>query len=554
MTPEEIFAVMTRDGDVVRDVFDAHVAAQPDKLFIHHGDSDTSLSFAEVRARADRMAAGLAALGVGKGDHVSVHAKDALVSALAMFAIWRCGAVFAPLNYNLRGSFLAYQISDTGPKVIIADAEGVQIVNDHRADLPAFTLVGPGGDIATLDGTEVPDVPLSPTDPAAIIYTSGTTGPAKGVKLGHRWINQYCFGSRISNSEEDVFHCDLPMYHVGGAFSIFARAAWMGASIGLWDRFSATTFWDRIARVGATAATLLDVMIPHILSQPATTEDRNNTLNKVHIQPYSVRHHEFAQRFGVDFITVGFGQTESGSVFGAVIDEFPGEEGTPPAYWRGPSKADYLAAAREVGRPIFDGREDLPKGLMGQPSRLLEVAALDEEDMPVPDGTVGQLCIRPRFPAMLLQEYINKPEATLKVLRNCWFHTGDAVRRRAEDGHYVFIDRMGGFFRVRGENVSSFEVESVLVRIAGVRAVAAVPVPASAGEEDDIAVFLECEDGVSLSEEQVRQHAAAEMPRYMHPRHIRFVSALPVTPTNKIEKYKLRTGLLQELAAMEERT
>ena len=547
MTPEELFIRMTEGGDVVRDVFDRHVAAQGDKLFLYHGDSDTRLSYADVRARTDRMAAGLAALGVGPGDHVSVHARDALVSALAMFAIWRCGAVFAPVNYNLRGDFLRYQIRDTAPKVLIADAEGTALVQDHRDGLPEFVLAGPGGDVETLDGTEVPQVALAHDDPAAIIYTSGTTGPAKGVKLGHRWINQYCFNARILNSGDDVFHCDLPLYHVGGAFSILARAAWLGSSIGIWDRFSATTFWDRIGSVGASCATLLDVMIPHILSQPASG-DRPNTLNKVHIQPYTTRHHEFARRFGVDFMTVGFGQTESGSIFGGVLDEFPDGQGTPPDLWKGLSPEDYRATARAIERPIFDGRTDLPKGMMGAPSGLVEVAALDEDDMPVAPGHVGQLCIRPRYPAMILQDYINKPEATLKVLKNCWFHTGDAVRQLPDSANYVFVDRMGGFFRVRGENVSSFEVESVMLRHPGVRAAAAVPVPAQAGEEDDIAVFLELEDGAQPDEAAVRAHAAAEMPPYMRPRHIRFITALPVTPTNKIEKYKLRASPLAELA------
>lgn len=547
MTPQDVFARMTEGGDVVRDVFNRHATETPDRLFLYHGDTDTRLSYGQVRARTDRIAAGLVAKGVGKGDHVSVHSRDALTSALSMFAIWRCGAVFAPVNYNLRGDFLTYQIRDTSPKVLIADAEGLEIVADHRASLADFDLTG----LDALDGDDVPDVPLTGSDAAAIIYTSGTTGPAKGVKLGHRWINQYCFNPRVLNTAEDAFHCDLPLYHVGGAFSILARAAWLGSPIGIWDRFSATAFWDRIAAVGASCATLLDVMIPHIMSQTPAKSDPANTLNKVHIQPYTTRHHDFARRFGVDFMTVGFGQTESGSVFGGILDEFPDGQGTPPELWKGLAKDDYRAMGRALGRPIFDGRTDLPKGIMGAPSPLVEVAALDEDDMPVPPGEVGQLCIRPRFPAMILQEYINKPEATLNVLRNCWFHTGDAVRNLPDSDQYVFVDRMGGFFRVRGENVSSFEVESIFLAYPGVRAVAAVPVPAKTGEEDDIAIFVEFEEGVTADEAALRDHATERMPSYMRPRHIRFVDALPVTPTNKIEKYKLRTALMADLSAKE---
>jgi Acyl-CoA synthetases (AMP-forming)/AMP-acid ligases II len=102
----------------------------------------------------------------------------------------------------------------------------------------------------------------------------------------------------------------------------------------------------------------------------------------------------------------------------------------------------------------------------------------------LPPGQVGQLAFRPRFPGLLLQEYFRKPEATIKVFRTCWFHTGDACKQLDDgSGLYCFVDRMGGFFRVRGENVSSFEVEALIASHAKVRAAAAVPIPAKVGSE-----------------------------------------------------------------------
>jgi len=434
LSPEVVFNRMTKDGDVLLHALDAHAARQPDKLLLHYGDEDLDLSYAQFAARTRRMAAQLAAQGVGPGDHVSVLSQNALITALSMFAVWRLGAVFAPVNYNLRGGFLSYQIGDTGPKAVIADAPGVELLSAMRDDLPPLTLIGPGGDIEAYESDgPLPETPeLGATDTAAIIYTSGTTGPAKGVRLGHRWINQYCYTARDLNTADDVIHCDLPLYHVGGAFNLFGRAVWTGCTTGLWDRFSATAYWDRIEKVGASVTTLLDVMIPHIMSQPEAPRDQANTLNKVHIQPYTPRHQAFARRFGVDFISVGFGQTESGSVFSAIIDEFPDGQGTPEALWRGLGKDDYRQRLDAIGRPRFDGREDLPKGIMGAPVPFFEVAALDENDMPVAEGQVGQLCLRPRFPEMILQGYLNKPEATLKVLRNCWFphRRRDPLHRR----------------------------------------------------------------------------------------------------------------------------
>jgi len=223
-------------------------------------------------------------------------------------------------------------------------------------------------------------------------------------------------------------------------------------------------------------------------------------------------------------------------------------QGTPVSMWKGLHKKDYVASCKSSGRLVVNGREPLPKGFMGLPNPLLEVAILDEDDNACPPGVVGQLAFRPRFPGLLLDSYFRKPDVTIRVLRNCWFHTGDACKESTDgSGTYLFIDRMGGFFRVRGENVSSYEVEFLIASHPSVRACAAVPLPALVGDEDDIAVFVELKEGLTLSESQLRVHVIKVMPKFMQPKHIRFVTALPITPTNKIEKYKLKQLILSEL-------
>ncbi|MDF2231744.1 AMP-binding protein [Albimonas sp. CAU 1670] len=572
--PAALLDLLTRDGEIILDKLDQAAAAHPDKVFLHYGEDGTQVTYGEAARRASRMAAGLAHAGVRPGDRVAVLTRNALVTALSMFAIWRAGAIFAPVNFNLTGALLSYQLTDADPRLLITDASFLEtleaIAGDWRAERTVLHIPGPGAhgeiegqaetvarlapaDAIRLDALErdeaPPQVERGPHDPCSIIYTSGTTGPAKGVLQTYRWINQYTQMFRGFDAPEDVIYCDLPLYHVGGAYFMLGRAVWNGNTVGLWDRFSPARFWDRVHEVGATAGILLDVMVPRLMAQPPTDDDRAHTLRKIHIQPYSAQHHAFAERFGIDFMTVGFGQTEAGHVFSALIDEFPDAEAKPEEWRRGLTKAEVRARAAETGRILYDGREDLPKGIMGSPSPLYEVAVLDEDDRPVAAGQVGQLCLRPKVPGILPVGYLNKPEATLKVLKNCWFHTGDAVKLvdPARNGH-VFIDRMGGFFRVRGENVSSFEVETSMARHPEVRACAAVPIPAQEGDEDDIAVFIEPHDGARPDEASLRAHAEAVMPRYMRPRHIRIVEALPVTPTSKVEKYKLKTALLAELA------
>lgn len=572
MTPDQAFAEMVAQGDIALDKLAECAQRWPDKTFIHYGEDGVKLTFAQFADMTDRFAGGLLAAGVKPGEAVSVLTRNSLVSALAMFGIWRAGCLFAPINFNFKGPQLSYQLADTKPAALVTDPSFVEILTEIGAEAcpPRLVIHAPkSGDhdhtgatfpsafnnAALLDfgalcahEPKAPPVSPGPFDLANICYTSGTTGPSKGVLQNFRWINQYTFFLRAFASEDDVIYCDLPLYHVGGAFALLARAVWRGNTVGLWDRFSPTQFWERIAEVGATYAILLDVMTPWLLGAPPSDKDRANTLAMVHMQPLPPNHHEVATRFGIDFVTAGFGQTESGNPFVGVIDELGDAEGVPQASRKSHSKQTIRALCDKLGVLVVDGATKLPTGFMGKPSPLLEVAIFDEDDNKCPPGVVGQLGIRPRFPGLLLQEYFRKPEATLKTFRNLWFHTGDACAEMPDgSGVYRFVDRMGGFFRVRGENVSSFEVEALISRHPKVQATAALPIPAAEGSEDDIVAFVQPVAGETPSEDEIREHARAVMPRYMIPKHIRFVEALPVTPTNKVEKYKLKQQIAKEL-------
>lgn len=571
MTPQQAFARMVSEGDVVIDRFDDWVRQQPDKLFIDYGEDDIRLSYAQFARQANAVAAGLVAQGAITGDRISVMTRNSLVATLVMFACWRIGCIYAPVNFNYKGKLLSYQLNDTLPRVLVVGTDCAEPVHEVLAETSIEALLlhrpqpgdhdfgqgqvpvgfGAGrrvGELAqVLADAGVPvAVPRVYSDLANIIYTSGTTGPAKGVLQSFRWMNQYSLVMRSMNGPDDVIYCDLPLYHVGGAFFMITRAVWNGNTVGLWDKFSPNTFWDRIARTGCSTAVLVDVMIPWLMSAAPRASDGENTLNKVHMQPLPLNHHAVAQRFGIDFISCGFGQTETGMGCAALIDEWGDGQGTPQALWRGPSKVEVRAAMSAFGLPVIRGDQPLSKGFMGLPSPLLDAAVLDPEDNQVADGELGQLAFRPRFPSLILQSYFNKPDTTIRTLRNCWFHTGDACYR-GKDGLWYFVDRMGGFFRVRGENVSSYQVEDLINSHPKVRATAAIPVPADQGDEEDVAVFVELKEGQTMSDDELRDHARDVMPKYMVPKHVRFVPALPLTPTNKVEKYKLKQQLMAEL-------
>lgn len=334
MTPEQAFANLVADGDVVLNKLDECARTMPDKVFIHYGEDRIQLTYAEFKRRTDRIAAGLAAMGVTEGVPISVLTRNSLLSALAMFAIWRAGGIFAPVNFNFRGMLLSYQLKDTDPFALITDPSFAEVLGEVIDDVPLKRVIvhapkrsdhdyaessfgSAFGNVEIMSFAELaesaaptPVIPRGPFDLANIVYTSGTTGPSKGVLQPFRWMNHYGFQVRRLTTPDDVIYCDLPMYHVGGAFFLVARAVWQGNTVGLWDKFSPTRFWDRVAECGATTCVLLDVMVPYLMSVEPHANDRANTLNKVHMQPFPANHHEVARRFGFDFVTAGFGQTD----------------------------------------------------------------------------------------------------------------------------------------------------------------------------------------------------------------------------------------------------
>src|SRR5699024_8125490 len=168
--------------------------------------------------------------------------------------------------------------------------------NDYSEALNTFSITL-FSDL-TKGNTERPNRVQNYFDVANIIYTSGTTGPAKGVVQPYRWMHAYTYFLRAFNTQEDVIYNDLPLYHTGGAIANVVRAAFLGSTVSLWDKFSPNDFWERINRTGASNAILLDVMIPWLMKAEPSETDTHNTLNRVHLQPLPDYHHKFAKRFG----------------------------------------------------------------------------------------------------------------------------------------------------------------------------------------------------------------------------------------------------------------
>ena len=558
----ELLASFLAGGEFAVGQLDRWVRERPQARCFYYGEEDQVLSYADFGARTDAVAGFLASRNLGAGTPVGVLTRNPLIASLMMFGAWKAGAVYAPVNFGFSGRLLSYQLNDTGAPLLLVDATGLQSVLEVWDELrvkPVLVLCAqrdvapvavPAG-IEVLDweaccaaGHPRPEVALSPESPCQIVYTSGTTGPSKGVLLPHRWAAQYTFFGRVTLTQDDVIYNDLPLYHVGGATFNVVRAIWVGCEVACWERFSPTQFWDRVRKVNASTVVLLDAMIPWLMNAPAREDDRANSLNKAHMQPLPLNHHQVARRFGIDVVSCGFGQTESGSCMVGVIEELEPSEGTPAALRRGLDRAERTQRLARFGVTQVTPEQADAKGFMGRPNPFFEVGVVDAGDEFCAVGQVGQMVLRPRINNAIFLEYIGKPEATAKALRNAWFHTGDAVMQRA-DGSFVFVDRMGDRIRVRGENISSFHIEDLFNQHPSVAISAAFAVPAQEGDEDDVVVYLVLKPGATETEEEIHAWARETLPKFMRPRHVRLIADLPRTATNKIEKYKLRAQFLQ---------
>ncbi|HQB35342.1 MAG: AMP-binding protein [Desulfomonilia bacterium] len=572
MNYEEVKNELTKDGEVVTHILEKWAIQAKDRTFIYYGEEDLRLSFHEFNKIANSIAHGLISLGINKGDRVSVFLRNPLVTAMAMFGIWKAGAIFCPINFNYKGQLLVYQINDSDPRAIFIEKDLIPLLNEVKGEISACPVIvyapkekdhdyKPESAGNTLDkyfstetsfdeilkgDTSNVDVELKYMDIASIIYTSGTTGSPKGVVQPYRWMNNYVFNWRRIFNQEDVIYSDLPMYHVAGAFFNLVRALWVGCECAMWDKFSVKDFWNRIQKSGSTSAVLLDVMVPWLMNTPETPDDYKNTLNKVYMAPMPQYHHDVAKRFGLDFVITGFGQTETGSGSICIIDELKNEQGTPPELYKGMSKEEIYSVAKKFHITVVDAKKDETKGILGTPSLLFEASVVNELDEECAPGEPGELVFRPKFPSLFVKEYYNKPEATLKAFRNLWFHTGDACFKN-EKGVYFFVDRMGSVIRVKGEFVSSYQVEDIINKHPKVNICGVFPIPAEVGGEHDIVTFIVPKQGEKLDEEELREWIKKAMPKFMWPKYIRFVDKLPETPTSKIEKYKLRELIKKEL-------
>ncbi|MCP5151911.1 MAG: AMP-binding protein [Chromatiales bacterium] len=485
---------------------------RPEVAWLDFFEDADVLTYGDAADAIARTAAALAGLGIGRGSHVAVMVHTSRHYPLTWLALAALGAVTVPVNYGYTPRELAYMLDDSQAEAIVIAADLVPVLEaiEGPPRLGRDRVVVVGADLAgyphrleRLTAEARADERLLGTfeldQPMNIQYTSGTTGMPKGAVQTHRyWLT---FGRVGAAQFQDRLRRMLiaqPFYYVDAQWLALV-AAWQGATAFVARRMQASRFleWMRTHRIEYCN-------FPEVVSrQPPRADDHMDHL--VVMSCYSHRpenYRVYESRYG-GLARQGFSMTEVGC--GLYV----------------PMEADHMTGTGTVGIPVA----------------FREAMVADAEGRPVPDGEIGELCIRG---AGIFAEYWRKPEATRAAFHGDWFRTGDVARRDA-DGWFWYLGRRKDMVRRAGENVSAVEVEQVLRGVPEVLEAAVLPVPdETRGEE--VKAYLRLVPGASGDDAllaRVVAHCEANLARFKIPRYLTWVEDFPRTPSLKIRKSDL---------------
>ncbi len=498
------------------------VAQAGNKPFIDF--SGEGYTFAAFDNKSDDVARGLHALGLRKGEGVTWMLDNHSDAVFLLFGAIKVGVINAPINTALKGDFLVHQINDSGASVVVCESDYAKRILAVEDDLTNITTLLYRGDppsgkskkikilpfdsLKITDG-DLPEVDLLPTDLFTLIYTSGTTGPSKGCMVSHGYALN--LGRQINLMQamtpEDILWTPLPLFHLN-AISSSILAAILGCyQVSIYTRFSVTNFWPEIERTKATCASLLGAMGSLIGSAPET-DVMKRCFGQLRIggsAPMSADlERTWKERFGVKYANaMAYGLTEAACVTWADVTQNP------------------------------------PPGSSGRRCDDFDVRIVDDMGREVPDGQPGEIILRPNKPNVMFNGYWRRPESSLGMLKDMWFHCGDIGMFDA-DGWFYFVDRKKDYLRRRGENISSFEMESTFFRHPSILDVAVHAVYSEFSEDDVKVTVVLRPEGPPLTEEELCHWAIDRVPYYAVPRYYEFREDMPRNSSGRVLKYELR--------------
>ena len=485
-------------------VLDRRAEQHPDRVMISIAGTD--VTFEQMRQRSCAAATMLTELGVGRGDGVALFTGTCPEWVYFWLGAARIGAVSAAVNAANKGDFLLHALRLSRAKVILTDAERRPRVDEVAGELDTVASVVVQDDSlrATLNAGVVrcAENPAEVGEVGVLFYTSGTTGPSKAVATTWHYLFTVAATAAAAwqfGAGESLWTA-MPLFHLSAAPSVLAPMLVGGTTV-LSQAFHPGEVWDDVRARGAVGFAGAGAMVSMLQTLPADPRDAQLPLRFISAAPIPASsYREIEKRYGCRIVTM-YGMTEA----------FP-------------------IAVKGVAD------EGVP-GTSGQPNPNFEVRIVDADGNALPAGEVGEIACRARYPHVMSEGYVvagSRVDAHPE-----WFRTGDLGRLDA-DQNLTYVDRMKDSLRRRGENVSSVEVETVVVSHPAVAEAAAIGVPSDLGEEDILLVVV-LTPGVELDCAELLDFCAARMPYFCVPRYVEAVNELPKNVIGRVRKDLLRT-------------
>jgi long-chain acyl-CoA synthetase len=483
-------------------------ARAPDKIAFVAGASGPSVTFAEVDREADRVAHGLRAIGVERGDRVAIGMHNVVAFAYAYFGILRAGAAVVPLNVMLTEQEVGRVFADSEAKAALVTPPFGDVVKAAAASAGVKVFDTASWDDLGPLGEPFLDPSMADDDLAVLAYTSGTTGEPKGAMLTHgnlrANLEQQMSIPEAHVTEDDVLFLALPLFHIYGLNVTMGLLVMNGAKGVLVEKFEPVAALNLIQQ---HKVTVLFGAPPMYTAWCATPGADQYDLSAVRLAisgaaplPADVLR-EFRDIFNVE-IYEGYGLTET---------------------------APTLTSNRMTEKPR--------PGSIGKPLPGIELRLVDEAGTDVEIGDPGEIMVRG---PNVFKGYWNRTDATAQVLRDGWFRTGD-IAVQDEDGYLFLVDRKRDLIIVSGFNVFPSEVENALVVNPWIAEAAVIGQPHPYTGET-VKAFVVLEPGTETTEAEVIAHAEQHLARFKCPTSVEIVDALPHLLTGKILRRALRAS------------
>lgn len=491
-------------------------------------DGARRLTYAQFGDRCDRWSAALQGLGIAEGDRVAYIAPNTCSNLEGYYAVPQIGAVIVPINYRLTADDFEYLITHSGAKVVCAHPDQIPAVDGIRHRLPPTThfvaLEGARDGWAEYESL-VADASPSPARPAieerdllAINYTSGTTSRPKGVMITHRNAYMNAVGTLIHLPMQvgDRYLWTLPMFHANGWTFTWIVTAVGGTHVCLRKVEPSQVFKliqdERVSMLCAAPSVL--IALAHADPPSRANAPRGVRVVTAGAPPAAATIRAIEDDLGWT-VTQVYGLTET-APFITVCEPRPEHSAL--------SRADGARMKARQGVELITSGE-------------LRVVTLEGDDVPRDGATLGEIVARGN---VVMAGYYRDPDATAAVIREGWFHSGDAAVVHP-DGYVEIRDRIKDVIISGGENISSVEVEAALVAHSAVMEAGVVGLPHEKWGEAPHA-FIVLKPGASTSAEELREYCRSRLAHFKVPHGFTFVSELPRTATGKIQKFVLRNN------------